>query len=166
METIEIVKQLLLALVLGGLIGYERERSHKTAGMRTHALIALSAALLTILSVHGFSELANADKVDPTRVMSNIVVGIGFIGGGVILKRGSHVRGITTAATLLTVAIIGITVGLLFNVVAIITTIIVYLVLSLLWRLERKMDTSRHYGDTPEEIQTGKQDEDEVIHRH
>ncbi|MFH1769402.1 MAG: MgtC/SapB family protein [Parcubacteria group bacterium] len=166
METIEIIKQLLLALILGGVVGYERERSHKTAGMRTHALIALGAALLTMLSVYGFTDVPNAEYADPTRIMSNIVVGIGFIGGGVILKRGSHVRGITTAATLFTVAIIGITVGLLFNVIAIATTVIVYLVLSFMWRLERKMDTSRHYGDTPEEIQTGQQDEDESVHRH
>jgi putative Mg2+ transporter-C (MgtC) family protein len=104
--------RLVLALALGGLIGLERELTGHPAGLRTHIAVALGAALFGIVSAYGFEEF-NASRtvtnfqVDPTRVASNIVVGIGFLGGGAILKHGATVRGLTTAASLWVTAAIG-----------------------------------------------------------
>jgi putative Mg2+ transporter-C (MgtC) family protein len=104
--------RLVLALVLGGLIGLERELTGHPAGLRTHIGVALGAALFGVVSAYGFREFDASRsvtnyQVDPTRVASNIVVGIGFLGGGAILKQGSTVRGLTTAASLWVTAAIG-----------------------------------------------------------
>jgi putative Mg2+ transporter-C (MgtC) family protein len=101
-----------LALVLGGLIGLERELTGHPAGLRTHIGVALGAALFAMVSAYGFEEFDASRavtnfQVDPTRVASNIVVGIGFLGGGAIVKQGSNVRGLTTAASLWVTAAIG-----------------------------------------------------------
>src|SRR3989344_9340538 len=103
--------RILVATVLGGLIGLERERSHQSAGLRTNALVAMGASLITVISLSSF---AGDPLVDPTRMISNIIVGIGFIGGGGVIQEGFKVRGITTAATLWVVAAIGTTVGMGF----------------------------------------------------
>src|SRR3990167_6504348 len=100
----EIFFRILIAAALGAAIGFERERSQKAAGLRTNALVAMGASLLTILSLS-----FGGPGADPSRIISNIVVGIGFIGGGAILREGPRVTGITTAATLWVVAAIGIT---------------------------------------------------------
>ena len=108
----EIALRLVLAVVLGGLIGLERELTGHPAGLRTHIAVALGAALFGVASAYGFEEF-NASRtetnyqVDPTRVASNIVVGIGFLGGGAILKQGATVRGLTTAGSLWVTAAIG-----------------------------------------------------------
>jgi putative Mg2+ transporter-C (MgtC) family protein len=102
---IEMVLRLLLALVLGGIIGYQRERSGKEAGLRTHILICSGAALFTIVSIYGFPGSEG-------RIAAGIVTGIGFIGAGVILHRtGGEVVGLTTAATIWAVAAIGLAAG-------------------------------------------------------
>ena len=102
---LELSLRLVLALVLGGLIGLERELTDHPAGLRTHIAVALGAALFGIVSAYGFREFDASRtetnfQVDPTRVASNIVVGIGFLGGGAILKHGATVRGLTTAGSL------------------------------------------------------------------
>src|SRR3989338_10039275 len=102
----EIFVRILVAAGLGALIGFERERSHKSAGLRTNALVATGAALLTIISL----SFVGPDT-DPSRIISNIIVGIGFIGGGAIIREGGRVSGITTAATLWVVAGFWISVG-------------------------------------------------------
>ncbi|MDP8992492.1 MAG: MgtC/SapB family protein [Actinomycetota bacterium] len=108
----ELLARLLLAALLGGLIGLEREVANHPAGLRTHITLALGAALFGIVSAYGFgafdaSRSVTNFQVDPTRVASNIVVGVGFLGGGVILKEGARVRGLTTAASLWVTAAIG-----------------------------------------------------------
>jgi putative Mg2+ transporter-C (MgtC) family protein len=108
----ELALRLVLAVVLGGLLGLERELTGHPAGLRTHIGVALGAALFGIASAYGFREFDASRsvtnyQVDPTRVASNIVVGIGFLGGGAILKQGSTVRGLTTAASLWVTAAIG-----------------------------------------------------------
>jgi putative Mg2+ transporter-C (MgtC) family protein len=108
----ELALRLVLALVLAGLIGLERELNDHPAGVRTHIAVALGACLFGIASAYGFREFdaSRTDtnfQVDPTRVASNIVVGIGFLGGGAILKHGATVRGLTTAGSLWVTAAIG-----------------------------------------------------------
>ena len=109
---LELSMRLVLALVLGGLIGLERELSDHPAGLRTHMGVAVGAALFGIVSSYGFedfdaSRTVTNFQVDPTRVASNIVTGVGFLGGGAILKYGATVRGLTTAASLWVTAAIG-----------------------------------------------------------
>ena len=130
----EIFVRILVAAGLGALIGFERERSHKSAGLRTNALVSTGAALLTIISLSFVGP-----GTDPSRMVSNIIVGIGFIGGGAIMREGSRVMGITTAATLWVVAAIGIAVGMGFYWEALFTTGVVYFILTILWILEKKV---------------------------
>jgi len=99
--------RLLLAAALGAVIGYQRERAGKPAGLRTHVLICVGAALFTIASLYGFGAGA-----DPARVAAGIVAGIGFLGAGAIMRTGEGiVAGLTTAATIWAVAAIGLAVG-------------------------------------------------------
>ena len=119
---IEMIVQLLLAVVLGILVGVEREIVHKPAGLRTHALVSLGACLFTIISVHHFN-------MDPARVAAGIVTGIGFIGAGSIIAEKGHVQGITTAASLWCVAAIGLAVGVGAYVLAVVSSALVFGVL-------------------------------------
>ena len=123
---IEAVLRLLLAAALGAMVGFQRERAHKPAGLRTHILICLGSALFTVVSVLGF-----AGNVDPARVAAGVVTGIGFIGAGVILRgaRGDRVVGITTAASIWVTAAIGIAAGVGMYLIAVVVTLITVLVL-------------------------------------
>ena len=105
--TLQLVIRLLVAGVLGALIGYERELRAKGAGVRTHVLVALGAALFMIISQHGF---AGAERFDAARVAAGVVTGIGFLGGGIIMKK-NHVSGLTTAAGLWVTGAIGMGAG-------------------------------------------------------
>src|SRR5262245_19720610 len=110
------VVRLLGAAVLGGLVGIEREASDQPAGLRTHIAVALGAALFGVISTLGFLEFdqlrANSTvQVDVSRVASNVVVGIGFLGAGVIFRQGSTIRNLTTAASLWVVAAVGLACG-------------------------------------------------------
>lgn len=124
---LEISMRIVLALALGGLIGLEREISDHPAGLRTHIGVALGATLFAIASAYGFQEFDASRtetnfQVDPTRLASNIVVGVGFLGGGAILKHGATVRGLTTAASLWVTAAIGTAVALGSYLPALVTT--------------------------------------------
>jgi len=105
----------VLACVLGGAVGFEREMRDREAGIRTHLLVYLGAALFTIVSAYGFHEfLAGGGTIvraDPTRIAAQIVTGIGFLGAGAIIREGLSVRGLTTAATLWVVAALGMACG-------------------------------------------------------
>lgn len=103
---LEMVIRLVIAAFLGGVIGYERAKAGKPAGLRTHLLVSLGAALFTVISVFAFGEGS-----DPSRVAAAVVVGIGFIGAGTILRQEKAVVGLTTAATIWAVAAIGIAIG-------------------------------------------------------
>jgi len=119
---IEAILRVLLAVVLGAAIGFQRERVGKPAGLRTHALIALGSALFTVVSVFGFGIAA-----DPSRVAAGIVTGIGFIGAGVIfrgLRRDGAVVGLTTAASIWTTAAVGLAAGIGMYLIAFIVTVI------------------------------------------
>ena len=113
------ILRLLLATALGAGIGYQRERAGKVAGLRTHILIALGAALFTVVSVFGFS-----GAVDPSRVAAGVVAGVGFIGAGVIFRGEEGVAGLTTAASIWIVAAIGLAAGAGLYLISVIVTLI------------------------------------------
>ena len=121
------VLRLLLAAALGAIIGYQRERAGKPAGLRTHILICIGAALFTVGSLYGFGVGA-----DPSRIAAGIVAGIGFIGAGAIIRReGGIVEGLTTAATIWAVAAIGLAAGAGLYLVSAVTTAVISIVLFL-----------------------------------
>ncbi len=119
--------RILLAAVLGGIIGYERRKADKPVGLRTLVLISTGAALFTVASVYAFGD------GDPSRVAAGVVAGIGFIGAGAILRRRTGgVEGLTTASVIWVVAAIGLAAGVGLYLIATVTTVIVMLVLLLL----------------------------------
>lgn len=122
-----IVLRLLLAAALGAAIGYQRERAGKPAGLRTHVLICLGAALFTIASIYGFGPAS-----DPSRVAAGVLVGVGFLGAGVIMRTGEGiVAGLTTAATMWAVAGIGLASGAGLYVASAVATALMLIVLYL-----------------------------------
>jgi putative Mg2+ transporter-C (MgtC) family protein len=122
---LELVARLILGFVLSGIVGLEREVSLKPAGLRTHILVGLGSTLITILSLHAFP------GSDPSRVAASIIVGIGFLGAGTIIKTEEKVIGLTTAATLWIVASIGVATGAGFYLLATVATILAFSVLKL-----------------------------------
>lgn len=130
-----VVGRLLLAAVLGGMVGVERELAHKPAGIRTNMLICLGAALFTIISY----EMASAFTGDHTRIAAQIIPGIGFIGAGVVIRERGTVVGITSAATIFVVAAVGMAVGSGFYVTGIFTSLLLLASLVLIGNLERRL---------------------------
>jgi putative Mg2+ transporter-C (MgtC) family protein len=128
--------RLLLAAGLGAAIGLEREYRSKPAGLRTNILIALGSALFTLISI----EMAEANGGDPTRIPSQIVTGIGFLGGGAILREKGDIRGLTTAATVWLNAAIGMAAGAGFYTLAIVSTFTALVVLTAFLRIERRLE--------------------------
>jgi len=123
---LDLVGRLLLASILGAVIGIEREIHDHPAGIRTHLLVALGSALFTVLSIVGFPA-ADGRATDPSRVAAQIVTGIGFLGAGAILKYGPTVRGLTTAASLWAAAGIGMAAGAGLPFLGIAATVVVLL---------------------------------------
>jgi putative Mg2+ transporter-C (MgtC) family protein len=105
---LEMVSRLVLAGAVGTIVGCEREARQRTAGIRTHALVAVGAALFTMAGAYGFGDIAKGQNVDPARIAAQVASGIGFIGAGAIIRTGGSVRGITTAATVWTSAALGV----------------------------------------------------------
>lgn len=133
MEYIDITIRILSALLLGFAIGLEREMTNKYAGLRTNILVCLGACIFTIISIYGFPTFADGDNVivsqatgvrDTARIAAQVVTGIGFIGGGTVLRHGATVFGLTTAATLWIAASIGMACGAGMYIVAIVGTIL------------------------------------------
>jgi uncharacterized membrane protein YhiD involved in acid resistance len=122
---IVIVERLLLADVLGGAVGLERELRHKPAGLRTMMLICIGAALFTIMSY----EMASDVGGDHTRIAAQIIPGIGFIGAGVVIRERGAIMGITSAATIFVIASVGMTVGAGFSMTAVFTTLLLLVAL-------------------------------------
>lgn len=139
----EITVRLVLALVLGGLIGIERESMGRPAGFRTHILVSVGSALMMIVSAYAFAEFMPGGY-EPGRIAAQVVSGIGFLGAGTIMREGANVRGLTTAASLWTVAGIGLTVGSGFYFAAILATVLVVLTLVVLNQLEWNYLSTKH----------------------
>jgi putative Mg2+ transporter-C (MgtC) family protein len=135
--------QVLVAALLGGFIGLERERRGHEAGFRTNMLIAMGACLFTIVSIHGFP-LEGSSARDTSRVAAGVVTGIGFLGAGVIIQSQNRIKGITTAATVWLVAAIGMTVGVEAYALAVFSSIITFIILRFLRPVSK---TVSHLGD-------------------
>jgi len=125
----EVLLRLVVAALLGGSIGLERELREREAGLRTHLLVSVGAAVFTLVSAYGFSDFHYGSRegitLDPTRIAAQIVTGIGFLGAGAIIRQGLSIRGLTTAATLWVVAAIGMATGAGYYSAAVLATVIV-----------------------------------------
>lgn len=125
---LDILLKLLIAFVLSSIIGIERELIHKPAGIKTHTLICISATLVMSLGMY-MKDLYPNISLDPTRLPAQILAGIGFVGAGTIIREGLSVRGITTAASLLSITCIGLAVGAGFFEGAVFATLLIFLIL-------------------------------------
>jgi putative Mg2+ transporter-C (MgtC) family protein len=141
-DLLRMIGTLLLAALLGGMVGFERERRDRPAGLRTHILVCLGASLITLVSSH-----MAGTRSDPGRIAAQIVSGIGFLGAGTIMRQGNVVRGLTTAASLWTVAGIGMAVaaGAEMALLGAVTALIVVFTLSVMDRLENTYIAARRY---------------------
>ncbi|MBP1990922.1 MgtC/SapB family protein [Paenibacillus eucommiae] len=135
-DELQISIRLFLSLLLGGLIGVEREVSSHAAGLRTHILVCLGSTLIMLLSMYGFSAFVNEInvRIDPSRLAAQVISGIGFLGAGTILFNGRSITGLTTAASLWVVAGIGLAVGAGFYYAAALCCV---MVLASLWVLNK-----------------------------
>lgn len=145
----EVILRIGLAVVFGGIIGIEREWGNHSAGFRTHILVCVGSTLITILSIYGFAEFVYEPNVrtDPARLTAQIVSGIGFLGAGTILRTGSTISGLTTAASLWVVAAIGIGVGTGSYFAAGLTTLMVWVCLFLLNKFEKRVINRRRRNE-------------------
>jgi putative Mg2+ transporter-C (MgtC) family protein len=142
------IGELGLAFVLSSLIGLEREWRQKSAGLRTHTLVGVGAALFVIISKYGFNDVLSDGRVilDPSRVAAGVVTGIGFIGGGLIFVRGDIVRGLTTAAIVWITAAIGMACGAGLAILAVVVTAAHFVVVFLYPGLAARLPPSRYLG--------------------
>ncbi|MCX5919915.1 MAG: MgtC/SapB family protein [Candidatus Melainabacteria bacterium] len=150
LPTDTICLRILLAAILGAVVGLEREFTQKSAGLRTHMLVCIGATIFTIISMADFTQMTlpqvnlpegvhmNISR-DPSRIAAQIVTGIGFIGGGAVLKDGGSIRGITTAASLWMMAAVGMLTGAGMITVAVFSTLLAFLTLFMMGKLERKV---------------------------
>ncbi|WP_156158010.1 MgtC/SapB family protein [Gordoniibacillus kamchatkensis] len=137
----ELTLRVLVSLLLGGLVGMEREWSNHAAGFRTHILVCLGSTTIMLLSIYGFGEFAGEPNVrmDPARLAAQVISGIGFLGAGAIMRTGATVSGLTTAASVWVVAAIGLCVGAGFYYGAVVVTFLVLVSLFFLNKWEKRL---------------------------
>ncbi len=139
-ENADILIRIIFAIILGSIIGLERELTNKSAGLRTQIMVCLGACIFTILSIHGFATAVTLYPLgDPSRVAAQIITGIGFIGAGTVLRQGLTVTGLTTASTLWIVAAIGMACGCGKISIAVVSTVLSVAILVLIRIFERKL---------------------------
>ena len=138
---LDIILRLLLSVILGGGVGFERERHNRPAGFRTHVLVCLGSTLVMLVSAYGFTggSFYWRTGVDPSRIAAQVVTGVGFLGAGTILRHGTTVTGLTTAASLWVVSGIGLALGIGFYLGAFVTTVLVLLSLVIFVQLEHSV---------------------------
>ena len=139
---LESIFKLFLALVLGGIVGFERENKIRPAGFRTHILVSMGAALVQIISINYMTRQGISD-MDPMRLGAQVISGIGFLGAGTILKEGATIKGLTTAASVWTVACIGLAAGSGLYIEATVATIFIFVALSTFKKFEKVMSKSK-----------------------
>lgn len=139
-DNVSILLRLLLAMLLGGLIGFERERSNHAAGLRTHILVCLGSTLIMLLSIYGFSDFVDEInvRIDPARLATAVITGIGFLGAGTILFTGKSITGLTTAASIWVVGAVGLAIGAGFYFASIVSTVLILLNLVVFNKLEQR----------------------------
>ncbi len=136
----EIALRLGLAVIFGGLVGFERETHNRPAGFRTHILVCTGSALIMMVSAYGFlNEFGTGYQLDPGRIAAQVVTGIGFLGAGTILQQRGSIRGLTTAASIWVVSGIGLATGIGFYAGAVLATMLVLISLLYLGRVDRKI---------------------------
>jgi putative Mg2+ transporter-C (MgtC) family protein len=142
---LDLTIRILMAVSLGGLVGLEREWSNHAAGLRTHILVCIGSTAIMLLSIYGFSQFITEPNVrtDPARLAAQVISGIGFLGAGTIMRTGSTVSGLTTAASVWVVAAIGLCVGAGFYYCAVLATVMVLLSLFVLNKWEKWMMRNR-----------------------
>lgn len=155
-DNIEFIIRLIIASTFGGLIGLERQIQGQSAGFRTQLLVCLGACLFTILSLKTY--LIFGKYADPGRIAAQIVVGIGFLGAGAILRHGEFVRGLTTAASLWTVSAIGMAIGFGEYLIGSIATVLVLANLIILKHLESKIPRDRYVNVIIETLESDETD--------
>jgi putative Mg2+ transporter-C (MgtC) family protein len=153
-----LILRLLIAAVLGSIIGADRERLAWAAGLRTHMLVSVGACLFMIVSAFGFSDILGTRNVilDPSRIAAQVVSGIGFLGAGSILLRGEVVRGLTTAASLWSVAAIGLAVGGGLYIEAGAATIVIMVILAGIKPIEERFQQRHRIHELLMETQPGR----------
>lgn len=145
----QVAIRLALAVVVGGLIGYDRQFKNRPAGFRTHILVCLGAAITSMIQLYSIQETTNmilqhpelqsAMKVDIGRLGAQVITGVGFLGAGTIIHDKGSIKGLTTAASIWTVACIGLAIGLGYYTLTILSTICIYIVLVFLKTFENKI---------------------------
>lgn len=143
--SLTLVVRLLLACVLGGFIGYEREHTNRPAGFRTHILVCVGAALVMATSEFIFRQYGGLTNIDPARLGAQVISGIGFLGAGTIIREGFSVKGLTTAASLWAVSCVGLAIGIGFYEGAVSATILIYITLIVLKKMEAHFTTKNRY---------------------
>ncbi len=141
---ISMVLRLILACILGGIIGYEREHVHRPAGFRTHILVCVGSALVMITSEFIYFKYSSHVNVDPARLGAQVISGIGFLGAGTIIKEGVSVKGLTTAASLWAVSCVGIAIGIGFYSGALVATAIIFLTLIVLKKTQSRIASQKN----------------------
>ncbi len=143
----ENIIRLLVAMVLGGIIGFERELHDRPAGLRTHILVCVGSALVMIVSQHVSLSFADKLQSDPARIAAQVVSGIGFLGAGTIMREGATVRGLTTAASLWISAALGLAAGAGLYVYAAFASVLTLIALSLMSQMEHYLALQRSKGE-------------------
>ncbi|MCX6756378.1 MAG: MgtC/SapB family protein [Candidatus Nomurabacteria bacterium] len=144
-QTMDIISRLVVALFLGMIIGMERVWAHKTAGMRTYALVSMGAALFVIISDQMIQQYSYFTGMNPLYLVGNILVGVGFIGTGLIVTRDSKLMGLTTATGLWVSAGIGMAAGFGMTKLAIIATFMTLFIFVVLWFIEEQIKKSDYF---------------------
>lgn len=142
LSNFELILRLLLSAAIGGLIGIEREANNRPAGFRTHILVTMGAALIMLLSNHGFNGLEG--RGDPARLAAQVVSGIGFLGAGTIIRDGNNIKGLTTAASIWVCGGLGLAIGGGYYFGGLIAAVITFMSLTLLNKIERKLSSKKY----------------------
>ena len=143
MGNFQIILRLALAAVLSGIIGFEREAHGRAAGLRTHILVCVGSALIMLTSLYIFDIYISRVSLDPTRLATGVITGIGFLGAGTIIRSGASIKGLTTAASIWAVAGVGLAVGCGFYIGAFATTAIMLVALLFLRKVEDTVTTKK-----------------------
>jgi len=136
----EIIKRIICAFVLGAVIGLEREKKGRSAGLRTHILVCMGSCLIMLVSLYMYELFKDKTTLDPARIAAGVVTGIGFLGAGTIIRSQEGIRGLTTAASIWISSAIGLAVGCGFYEVALFSTFLVFLTLAFLKKIEKKLE--------------------------